>query len=177
VSVLLLAGMLLARQVRALVPHLSVYRAPAALALAVLLLGYVGYRLIQRHRFLSRIRTARISVQELYGLMQAHPPPVVVDVRSDSARALDPRWIPGAVHLALHDIATHVEELPRDRDVILYCNCPNEASAAMAARTLTTRGFKRVRPLLGGLEAWVAAGYPVDTQLVTELRATSVANA
>ena len=55
----------------------------------------------------------------------------------------------------------HLKDLPRDRDIILYCTCPSEASAARVAKMLMNHGFKRVRPLYGGLDAWVAAGYAV----------------
>jgi rhodanese-related sulfurtransferase len=54
-------------------------------------------------------------------------------------------------------------ELPfedRGREIILYCSCPNEVSAALAAQALMTRGFVRARPLAGGLEAWIEAGHP-----------------
>ena len=57
----------------------------------------------------------------------------------------------------------HIEELPRDREIILYCTCPNEASAAQVAKVLMNHGFVRVRPLLGGLEAWIDAGHPVES--------------
>ena len=43
----------------------------------------------------------------------------------------------------------------------MYCACPNEASAVKLAQRLRERGFKRVRPLLGGIDAWVAAGLEV----------------
>jgi rhodanese-related sulfurtransferase len=46
-------------------------------------------------------------------------------------------------------------------EVIVYCDCPNDASAAVVARKLRDRGFKRVRPLAGGIEAWQALGRPV----------------
>jgi rhodanese-related sulfurtransferase len=65
------------------------------------------------------------------------------------------------VAIALENVDSHVKDLPRDRDIILYCTCPSEASAARVAKVLMNRGFKRVRPLQGGLEAWVAAGHPV----------------
>ncbi len=109
---------------------------------------------------------ARISVAGLYDLMQAGAAPVVVDVRSSTARALEPRWIPGALHVPLQDIARHIQELPRDRDVIVYCTCPSEASAARVAKILMNNGFKRVRPLHGGLDAWIEAGYAVDSASV-----------
>jgi rhodanese-related sulfurtransferase len=104
---------------------------------------------------------ARIGVAELYDLMQAGTEPIIVDVRSPTARALDPHGIPGALHVPLDDVAKHIKDLRRDRDIILYCACPSEASAARVARILMNNGFKKVRPLHGGLDAWVAAGYAV----------------
>jgi rhodanese-related sulfurtransferase len=62
----------------------------------------------------------------------------------------------------LQQVGEHLGKLPRDRDIILYCSCPSEASAAKAAKVLMTHGFARVRPLKGGLEAWIAAGYAVE---------------
>src|SRR5205814_6448014 len=99
---------------------------------------------------------------ELYRLMGEGAKPVVVDVRSATGRALDPRRIPGALHVPLHSVDHHVKDLPRDREVIVYCSCPNEASAAQVAKILMNSGFTKVRPLHGGLEAWIAAGYDVE---------------
>lgn len=76
-------------------------------------------------------------------------------------RALDPRVIPGALPADVRAIDALLKQLPADRDIILYCSCPNEAGAAQVARILVDRGFTRVRPLHGGLDAWVAAGYAV----------------
>jgi rhodanese-related sulfurtransferase len=56
--------------------------------------------------------------------------PVIVDVRSQTARALEPRRIPGAVHVPVQDMEQHIKELPRDHEIVLYCTCPNEASAS-----------------------------------------------
>lgn len=133
------------------------------LALAILsLVIYVAFRWWARRRFLRLLRMGRISVSELYELIAAGSTPVVVDLRSHTARTVDPRVIPGALHVAPDAVDRHVHLLPRDKDIILYCNCPNEASAARVAKLLTSHGFARVRPLAGGLDAWVAAGYAVD---------------
>jgi rhodanese-related sulfurtransferase len=87
---------------------------------------------------------------------------VIIDVRSTTARELEPRWIPGALHVPLQEVAQRLKELPRDREIILYCTCPSEASAARVAKILMNHGFRKVRPLYGGLDAWVAAGYAVE---------------
>ena len=47
-------------------------------------------------------------------------------------------------------------------EVIVYCQCPNEYTAAKLAKILVQHGFKRVRPLLGGIDAWIAAGHDVE---------------
>ena len=57
-------------------------------------------------------------------------------------------------------------EIPRDRDIILYCSCPNEVSSARTALLLHRNGILRVRPLLGGIDAWRERNYPTEPQLV-----------
>ena len=47
-------------------------------------------------------------------------------------------------------------------EVVVYCACPNEASAVAVAKALVQHGFKRVRPLHGGIDAWIAAGHDVE---------------
>ena len=104
----------------------------------------------------------RISVDELRTLIDAGSAPVIVDVRSAAVRGLDRRRIPGAIAVELGDIQHLTNDLSRDCEVVLYCNCPNEASAASAAGVLAASGFTRVRPLAGGLEAWVASGWRIE---------------
>jgi len=91
-----------------------------------------------------------------------------LDVRSATAQGLQRQRIPGALHLPVQDVAGNLGALPHDRDIILYCTCPNEASAAKAAKLLMTRGYRRVRPLYGGLDAWIAAGYAVEEVPIPE---------
>jgi rhodanese-related sulfurtransferase len=55
-----------------------------------------------------------------------------------------------------------VHEIPRDRDIVLYCTCPSEATAAKTAMTLHKLGIDRVRPLRGGYDEWKRLGYPLD---------------
>jgi membrane protein DedA with SNARE-associated domain/rhodanese-related sulfurtransferase len=159
----LLAGILFRSQIERLLEHLTEFGSAAGAGVVILLTAYIAFKWWERSRFYKVLRMARISVADLYELIQAGAAPLIIDVRSVTARELEPRWIPGALHVPLHDVARQLKELPRDRDVILYCTCPNEASAARVAKILMNHGFKRVRPLLGGLDAWVAAGYAVIT--------------
>jgi membrane protein DedA with SNARE-associated domain/rhodanese-related sulfurtransferase len=159
----LLAGILFRSQIERLLEHLNEFGSAAGAGVLILLTAYIAFKWWERSRFYKVLRMARISVSDLYELIQAGAAPLIIDVRSVTARELEPRWIPGALHVPLQDVARRLKELPRDRDVILYCTCPNEASAARVAKILMNHGFKRVRPLLGGLDAWVAAGYAVIT--------------
>lgn len=128
------------------------YGLPVVLGLIGL---FIAWKWWQRQRFLREIRMARITVPELYRLIADGQGPLILDVRSPAQRAGG--WIPGARFVAnLSDAALE----PQD-EVIVYCDCPNEASAAILARELQRRGFVRVRPLAGGFHAWQAEGHEV----------------
>jgi membrane protein DedA with SNARE-associated domain/rhodanese-related sulfurtransferase len=131
------------------------------LALVIVLL-YVAYKWWERRRFNAALRLPRIEIEELRNLIAESKAPIVVDVRSGLGRDQDRRCIPGALEMSLDEIAARVAEIPEDREVVFYCACPNEASAALACRRLMDRGYSRVRPLRGGLDAWIAAGYEVE---------------
>jgi membrane protein DedA with SNARE-associated domain/rhodanese-related sulfurtransferase len=135
------------------------------LALLAALALYVGIRALQRRRLIQTLRMARVSVDELYAMINRDERPLIVDVRSRASR--QEGRIPGAVWIDSHSLDASLEsQILRDNnaaEVIVYCACPNEASAAMVAKKLIRAGFKRVRPLAGGIEAWVARGYRVET--------------
>ena len=126
------------------------------LALAV----FIAHKWWQRSQFMKSLRMARISVDELHALRAAGTAPVIVDVRPMHAQAGG--RIPGAMAITIDDIADFALDLPADGDVIIYCACPNEVSAARVAKQLMDKGYTRVRPLHGGIDAWVAAGHPLE---------------
>jgi len=160
---LLALGAAFSAQIRELLALMSTFGAFALAALAVLFVIYLGVRYLRRRAFLREVGMSRISVGELRELIEAGAQPVVIDVRSDVGRSLDARRIPGALGVDLAGLKRPlIATLPHDRDIVLYCNCPNEASAATAARLLASHGFTRVRPLAGGLEAWIDAGHSFD---------------
>jgi membrane protein DedA with SNARE-associated domain/rhodanese-related sulfurtransferase len=164
----LLLGVLLRTQIERLLPQAAQVGSAAAVILLVLLASYIAFKWWERRRFYAALDMARISVEELHREMDGETAPVVVDVRSPTAQTIELRRIPGAVHLPVQEAARRISELPRDREIILYCTCPNEASAAKVARLLMNSGFARVRPLKGGLEAWIDAGYSVEAIAVAE---------
>lgn len=128
-------------------------------------------RYLRRRRFVRLAHMPRITVDELHASMDTKTPPLVIDVRGDASIQIDPRCIPGARPLSLRDIQRRRTANVFDAagDVVLYCNCPDDVSAALAASALTEQGVPCARPLAGGLDAWVAAGRPTLLHATTAL--------
>jgi membrane protein DedA with SNARE-associated domain/rhodanese-related sulfurtransferase len=155
-------GMLLADQIESALLELGSLGWQALAAVAAALALYIASRWWWRRRVARTLDISRISVDELQRLIAVGEAPLLVDVRGPTTQRVDPRRIPGAIGVPLDAIEAGIAELPRDRPIVLYCACPNEAAAAQAARLLLERGYARARPLLGGLEAWIVAGHAVE---------------
>jgi membrane protein DedA with SNARE-associated domain/rhodanese-related sulfurtransferase len=127
-----------------------------ALAVLAVVLAFVAWKSWQRRKFLRELRLARMSPAELLERLQAGETTLILDVRLASHRT-EAGWIPGSIHVqSLDDARAHASD-----EVVVYCDCPNEASAAVIAVELRKRGFGRVRPLAGGFERWRDQGHPV----------------
>jgi membrane protein DedA with SNARE-associated domain/rhodanese-related sulfurtransferase len=151
-------------QLAALLERFAELGAVAVQIVVVLLAAFVAFKWWERQKLFRALRLARITVSELKDLMDAGRRPVVVDVRAPNVRAIDGRFIPGALEMDLADLDRRSGEIPADGEVVFYCSCPNDASAAAAAKRLIDLGFKRVRPLAGGIDEWIAAGYDVESR-------------
>ena len=162
-SVAIGAGLIFYRQVDRVLGALARLGGWAPVVGVILLGAFVGGKWVQRRRFYRSLRMARISVNELKRLIDVGANPVVFDVRTATARQRDPQRIPGALAFDPSQMDAVAAELPDEREVILYCSCPSEASAASIARLLMDRGVRSVRPLAGGLQAWIDAGFKADT--------------
>lgn len=128
--------------------------------LGLALIAFIASKWWQRYRFLKSLRMARITVAELNELLRQGKTPLIVDVRSPVSQQAG--RIPGAVLLSVQDLTDPHFDMVFDGEVIVYCACPNEASAALVAKKLIERGHTRVRPLAGGIDAWMEAGYGVE---------------
>lgn len=130
-------------------------RALVVIAAAVAL--YAGHRWLQRWRFRRAMYAARIGVDELRTLIERGEAPLVLDARSRASRRMDARSIPGSIAFDADDLDRVLAAIPPEREVVVYCACPNDATAAHIAQQLHERGIRRVRPLAGGIDAWEAA--------------------
>jgi rhodanese-related sulfurtransferase len=128
--------------------------------LAALLL-FIAVRWWQRQSLLRELRMTRISVPELVALIESEAAPTILDVRTAESRVRD-GTIPGSIHWSGETGTTVSDDVARDAEIVVFCACPNEVSAARVARGLRLAGFRRVRPLHGGIDAWISAGLPIE---------------
>ena len=89
------------------------------LTLAGLFAIWLGWKFLQRRRFLSQLDMARITPHELRDRLRAGEDLFIVDLRSK----LDGQHItiPGAVRISSEDLTSRRQEIPRDREIILFC--------------------------------------------------------
>jgi rhodanese-related sulfurtransferase len=109
---------------------------------------------------------ARITADELYQMQEAGENPFVLDLRSQLEFEQDSSLIRGALHMSVDEVHRRHVDIPRDRDVILYCSCPNEVTSARVALLLRRKGVSRVRPLLGGIDVWRRCNYPTELRII-----------
>jgi membrane protein DedA with SNARE-associated domain len=90
------------------------------LLLLAIVTAWIAWKYLQRRRFLRKISVARITPQELKSKLDAGEDVLVVDLRS--RREFDEDSIPGALHMPTEELAKRHRDIPRDRDVILFCS-------------------------------------------------------
>jgi membrane protein DedA with SNARE-associated domain len=161
----MLAGVLFSRQLEQILNALVGLGQGALGVVAGLAAAYIGYKYFQRQRLLSELRMAKITVDELHQKQEAGENPIILDLRSPLELEQDASLIRGARHMTMDEVQLRHQEIPRDRDIVLYCSCPNEVSSARVALQLRRQGITRVRPLLGGFEAWRERNYPTELRV------------
>lgn len=169
----ILLGYLFSNQITKIAAALSNIGGSLLTVIVAVVVLYIAYKYWDRRRLMAELRMAKITPDELGKMLNAGETPFILDVRSVLELEQDPAMIRGAVHLAMADLDKRRNEFPHDREIIIYCDCPNEESSAKTALLLRRKGFTRVRPLLGGIEAWRKANYPVATWTKTTATTTT----
>jgi len=128
-------------------------------------LGIVGFlvaRIIRKIVVVRRFIRNRLEPVELKRWMDSGDEVFIIDLRHPKELEPEPYTLPGARLISPKTLNEQHKQIPRDRDVVVFCSCPSEATAAQTALKLHKFGIERVRPLRGGYDAWKAMGYPVD---------------
>jgi membrane protein DedA with SNARE-associated domain/rhodanese-related sulfurtransferase len=115
--------------------------------------SYAIYRILKWYRVEHLV--PRLTAEQVAQKLMVGEDPLIIDLRPTGDRHEIP-GIPGSLPLLFEEVLTRHHVLPRDRDVILYCSCPKDAASIQAAWRLREKGFTRVWPLAGGIEAWRA---------------------
>lgn len=85
------------------------------------LAAYIAFKYLQRQRFLRQLRIARITPEELQQKLAAGEEVVIVDLCHSLDFEAEPQTLPGALHFTAEEFELRHNELPRDRDLVLYC--------------------------------------------------------
>jgi len=108
-----------------------------------------------------------ITAEELKAKLAKNEPVTIIDVRAASGLPDGGNKIKGAVYVKLRRLKYRLtfpplRDVPRNREVVTYCACPNDESSVKAAQVLLEAGFKHVRVLKGGWVVWKKANGQVE---------------
>jgi hypothetical protein len=116
------AGFLFRNQMEAVLESANRVGSSVGLVLAAAFGGYVVFKWEQRRRFVRKLHLSRITAAELRERTLAGHSVAIVDLRGKGEVDEIGAKIPGALWFSLADLETRHQEIPRDREIILYCS-------------------------------------------------------
>ena len=130
--------------------------------MAIPALSLMVFLSIRRRRDLSDLEQHSITAKALRALLETKQELLIFDVRQPLDLLAYPEIIPSAQRIPPDDVLANPSLIPKDRNAVVYCTCPNDkTSREVLRRALALRNF-RVKFLKGGLEAWKMNGYPIE---------------
>ena len=115
------AGFLFSEQIEDIALMLARLGNGAVILAVAGLAGYLVWKYVQRRRYLRKLRVARISPDELMRQLAAGEDPVIIDLRHELELGTEEVRLPGAINMIPEEVARRHVEIPRDRDIVLYC--------------------------------------------------------
>ena len=114
---------------------------------------------VNRGALQEPLQTEFVTAEELKAKLAKNEPITIIDVRGSTSLSNGDNKIKGAIYVKLRRLKYRLgfpplKDVPRDREVVTYCACPNDESSLRAARILRDSGFKNVRVLKGGWVVW-----------------------
>ena len=104
-------------------------------------------------------KVTSMTQEQLLEHQAKHPQHLfVLDVRTPAEYAEG--HVPGAVNVPHDQVVSRLAEIPKDKDVVLYCRSGRRAG--LAADVLAAHGYSRLSHLEGDMQAWTEAGRPVQ---------------
>ncbi|HEY0256238.1 MAG TPA: VTT domain-containing protein, partial [Candidatus Methylacidiphilales bacterium] len=127
-----------------------------------LIIAVLIWRYLNRSHYMKAIRESLrggISVDELKALIDQGQDIVVLDVRDKIDAGSNPVTLPKARWIPYSVLTQRMNELPLEKPIIVYCDCPKDQGAVAMTHLLREHGAKLAQPLRGGLEAWITKGF------------------
>lgn len=108
----------------------------------------------------------KITPEEAWKMTLDGRDPVFIDTRNARHWGQSDQQIPGSLRIWREELEERIEEVPRGRPLVTYCACHYEHSSTRAALILEEYDFDDIHILVGGFNAWVAGGYPLEPKSV-----------
>lgn len=116
------AGAIFHAEVEWVLARLEEMGAGALAVIIGVIVGYAALKAVERYLLIRFLRMVRIGVRELKEMMERELKPVILDVRSEAMRKIDPRRIPGAIAVDMIAPERFLNMMLPDRDVVVYCS-------------------------------------------------------
>jgi rhodanese-related sulfurtransferase len=126
---------------------------------AIVLLAAV---LVKRTRDRRELERHSITPEDLHALLASNQQVLLFDVRQPLDLLGHRVIIPGAKWIAPREIFENPLLIPKEKDAVVYCTCPGAKTSRLILHRALAMGFLRTRFLVGGLEGWIARGFPVE---------------
>ena len=156
-------GLLFHTQAAELLRYMASLGSNAVLFIVCCAAVYIAYRFWRRWRVARALANVpRLAPSELYEMIAQGIDLVILDVRSKLPASVPDKYVPGAHRIELTEIeSVALDTWAPDTRIVVYCACPNDASALKAAHLLIQRG-RLISVLKGGIDGWVDAGYALE---------------
>lgn len=150
-------GVLFRHEIGSLITTLTKFGKFGVLIIIIAFAFYLLAKWLQRYYLIRQFKTDRVTVGDLHELIKERSGAVIFDARPADQR-IKHGFIPGSIPISDNNIKEFAVLYAAQDEIIVYCSCPNEITAARYAQKLRRSGLKRIRPLLGGLDEWAKSG-------------------
>lgn len=120
-SLYLLLGVVFQRELERIAAIVARTGAWMVAALVCIVLAYFGWKWRDRRRYMRQLEMARIQPEELWRRMQSGEDITILDLRYAPTIDEDGAKVPGALRFAPEELEVKHHEIPRDREIVLYC--------------------------------------------------------
>jgi rhodanese-related sulfurtransferase len=117
---------------------------------------------IKRTRDRYELELQSITPEALHTLLSSDQEVLLFDVRQPLDLLADSEIILGATRIAPKDLLANPSLIPKEKDSVVYCTCPDDKTSRLILHRAHAMHFLRIKFLKGGLAGWKARGYPVE---------------